>query len=74
MITTIIDGDLCFFKLDRSLVHLQINITGFSTADNDTTHGFHVHEMGDIDPECEESGPHFNPYNAQHGGPESAER
>lgn len=38
-------------------------------------HGFHVHEHGDCSaPDASSAGGHFNPANAQHGGPEASAR
>ncbi|XP_017752406.1 PREDICTED: copper chaperone for superoxide dismutase isoform X2 [Eufriesea mexicana] len=33
-------------------------------------HGMHIHECGDISQGCNSVGEHFNPTNAEHGGPE----
>jgi Cu-Zn family superoxide dismutase len=37
-------------------------------------HGFHIHEKGSIEGGCLASGPHFNPFLKNHGGPDSLER
>jgi len=36
-------------------------------------HGIHVHKLGDIGERCLSTGPHYNPYNFNHGSP-SVER
>uniref|UniRef100_A0A3G9D4G4 Superoxide dismutase [Cu-Zn] n=1 Tax=Reticulitermes speratus TaxID=60591 RepID=A0A3G9D4G4_9NEOP len=33
-------------------------------------HGFHLHRDGNTDDDCKAAGPHFNPFNHTHGGPE----
>jgi Cu-Zn family superoxide dismutase len=39
------------------------------------SHGFHIHEKGDCSgDDASLAGGHFNPTNAKHGGPDSAER
>ena len=37
-------------------------------------HGFHIHEAGDLSENCTGACAHFNPYNTNHGGPNSYER
>jgi Cu-Zn family superoxide dismutase len=37
-------------------------------------HGFHIHEAGDLSEKCDGACAHFNPYNKNHGGPDSDER
>lgn len=40
-----------------------------------TEHGFHVHEHGDCSaPDASSAGGHFNPSDAQHGGPDASAR
>ncbi|GBN05882.1 hypothetical protein AVEN_116806-1 [Araneus ventricosus] len=37
-------------------------------------HGFHVHTSGDMSNGCQSTGSHYNPKNANHGGPNSLTR
>ncbi|KAH7725089.1 SOD-4 protein [Aphelenchoides avenae] len=37
-------------------------------------HGFHVHNLGNLDNKCVTAGPHFNPDGRTHGAPEAHER
>jgi superoxide dismutase, Cu-Zn family len=52
-------------------VQVQAEITGLSPG----KHGFHVHEFGDCSAsDLALAGPHFNPTNKPHAGPDAAER
>eukprot|EP00455_Lapot_gusevi_P020001 TRINITY_DN2127_c0_g1_i2.p1 TRINITY_DN2127_c0_g1~~TRINITY_DN2127_c0_g1_i2.p1 ORF type:complete len:207 (-),score=68.98 TRINITY_DN2127_c0_g1_i2:110-679(-) len=37
-------------------------------------HGFHIHQYGNLTRGCITAGPHYNPFNQQHGGPLSTQR
>ena len=37
-------------------------------------HGFHIHRTGDLREGCSSLCSHYNPYNKNHGGPDSKER
>uniref|UniRef100_Q2V8E6 Superoxide dismutase [Cu-Zn] n=1 Tax=Ulva fasciata TaxID=111617 RepID=Q2V8E6_9CHLO len=49
---------------------ITYNITGLTPGQ----HGFHVHESCDFSNGCVSAGPHYNPFNKTHGGPEDEER
>ena len=53
-------------------VRVQANVEGLTP---NGTHGFHIHEKGDLsDPKLTSAGPHFNPTGGKHGGPEGDAR
>lgn len=37
-------------------------------------HGFHIHEKADFSEGCKSAGPHFNPFNKNHGAPTDEDR
>ena len=37
-------------------------------------HGFHIHVFGNLTEGCKTAGPHYNPFNQVHGGPEEKVR
>ncbi|XP_022814251.1 superoxide dismutase [Cu-Zn]-like [Spodoptera litura] len=51
-------------------LHVYGVITGLPPG----AYGFHVHELGDVTPDCNLAGRHFNPEGATHGGRESTIR
>lgn len=51
-----------------------ININLKSNKYKNSIHGFHIHEAGDLTDNCMGACGHFNPYNKNHGGPESSDR
>jgi Cu-Zn family superoxide dismutase len=63
--TNKIKGTVIFDELSNDLVNINVYLTGFEP---NTTHGFHVHESGDLSKGCDSMCAHFNPYNQTHGG------
>ncbi|EKD00480.1 copper/zinc superoxide dismutase [Trichosporon asahii var. asahii CBS 8904] len=64
-------GHVIFTESEKG-VHVTGTITGLEPL---STHGFHVHEFGDISGEgCLATGGHYNPFNQTHGAPEDKVR
>jgi Cu-Zn family superoxide dismutase len=65
-----VSGTVTFTEVaDGVQVHAEI--TGLTPGN----HGFHVHEFGDCSAaDASSAGPHFNPTNNPHAGPDAAER
>ena len=59
-----IKGTVYFEEQLDDTVKVTVNLTGFEP---NTTHGFHIHESGDLTKGCESMCAHFNPYNCTHG-------
>ena len=57
--------------LKNNNVIIDIDIQGLK---KNGLHGFHVHECGDMSEQCESMCSHFNPFNNEHGGPDSKVR
>lgn len=66
-----IKGNVKFKEIDGDLVSVKVNLEGFEP---NTTHGFHVHESGDLTSGCDSMCAHFNPYNKSHGSPNDEDR
>ena len=63
---TNIAGAVRFEELDNgNLTNVIVNLVGFEP---NTSHGFHVHEYGDLSSGCKSMCAHFNPHNKSHGG------
>jgi Cu-Zn family superoxide dismutase len=66
-----VQGDLTLSN-EGTAVTIRGEITGL---DPGKEHGFHVHENGQCSaPDFTSAGGHFNPTNAEHGGPKSDEK
>lgn len=51
-----------------------VHVTGTVNGLTPGTHGFHIHQFGDLrDPNGQSAGGHYNPADVMHGGPESPE-
>ena len=57
--------EISFEEISNDLVKVKINLSGFEP---NSTHGFHVHETGDLTKGCDSMCAHFNPFNVTHGG------
>jgi Cu-Zn family superoxide dismutase len=52
----------------------EVLVTGMIKNLKPGKHGFHIHDKGDCSsPDAASAGPHFNPTNHHHGGPDTAE-
>mmetsp|Transcript_13856 Transcript_13856/g.35359 ORF Transcript_13856/g.35359 Transcript_13856/m.35359 type:complete len:188 (-) Transcript_13856:245-808(-) len=54
-------------KGNSPVTKIQVEVSGLKQG----LHGCHIHEFGDLSNGCVTAGPHFNPYNMEHGGPQS---
>uniref|UniRef100_A0A0K8R8A0 Superoxide dismutase [Cu-Zn] n=1 Tax=Ixodes ricinus TaxID=34613 RepID=A0A0K8R8A0_IXORI len=59
-----------FVQTSNWSVEVTVNVTGLPPG----SHGFHVHQYGDITKGCASAGGHFNPLSMNHGGPNSVVR
>ena len=62
--------DLKTEDLKNDCVIIDIDIKGLKKG----SHGFHIHECGDMSDQCESMCAHFNPYGKSHGGPNDRDR
>jgi len=58
-------------EFNPSRIKIDLNLKGLKKGGY---HGFHVHEAGDLTENCISACAHFNPYNKNHGCPDSSER
>lgn len=67
-----IKGTVYFSEnLEKNIVDIDVNLSGLIP---NSTHGFHIHEAGDLQDGCMSACAHFNPYNKNHGGIDSKDR
>jgi Cu-Zn family superoxide dismutase len=65
-------GSVNFIEnIEKNNVVVEIDLVGNY---KNSLHGFHIHEAGDLSDNCLGACAHFNPYNKNHGGPDSKER
>ena len=65
-----IKGVVRFTETNEGVL-IDIDLVGLG---KNKSHGFHVHQYGDMSDECNSMCNHFNPFNKNHGGPDSKER
>jgi len=66
-----VSGNVTFVQANRGG---PVTVTGMVSGLSEGSHGFHVHEKGDISDGCISTGPHFNPQMKKHGGPKDENR
>jgi Cu-Zn family superoxide dismutase len=57
--------------LNNNVIIIDLNLSGLKP---NSSHGFHVHEAGDLTDKCTSMCAHFNPYGKTHGCPGMTER
>jgi Cu-Zn family superoxide dismutase len=65
-----VTGTIVFEELVDGSTRITFDISGLTPG----SHGMHIHETSDFSNCCISAGPHFNPFNKQHGGPDVSER
>ncbi|XP_029835596.3 LOW QUALITY PROTEIN: superoxide dismutase [Cu-Zn], chloroplastic [Ixodes scapularis] len=65
-----ISGIVRFVQTSNWSVEVTVNVTGLPPG----SHGFHIHQYGDISKGCASAGGHYNPLFMNHGGPNSSVR
>ncbi|MCJ8742459.1 hypothetical protein PDJAM_G00082380 [Pangasius djambal] len=71
VLTGDVTGTVFFEQQDEGS---PVKVTGKIIGLSPGLHGFHVHAFGDNTNGCISAGPHFNPHNKTHGGPEDENR
>ena len=59
------------FSEEKDTIRIDLNLSGLPP---NSSHGFHVHEAGDLTDKCTSMCSHFNPYHQTHGGPDMKRR
>ena len=55
-------------------IYSKTKIDGEFKGLTEGKHGFHIHQFGNLLEGCKTAGPHYNPFNKTHGGPDSEVR
>jgi Cu-Zn family superoxide dismutase len=58
-------------ELENNRIRIDVDVSGLK---QNSLHGFHVHEAGDLSDKCTSMCSHFNPYGKTHGCPGVKER
>jgi Cu-Zn family superoxide dismutase len=60
-------GTAEFVEGPNGIITVNVNLQPGQQAATPGEHGIHIHETGDVSPDFEAAGEHFNPTNTQHG-------
>jgi Cu-Zn family superoxide dismutase len=66
-----VNGQVFFSQDDEGAV---VRVTGEINGLSPGPHGISVNQFGDVTNGCTSTGPHFNPRNCEHGGPNTGTR
>ncbi|XP_077864012.1 uncharacterized protein LOC100367813 [Saccoglossus kowalevskii] len=61
-----VTGNIYIRQVDSEKSEIKIELEGLSAH---SSHGFHVHEKGDLSDGCESTAGHYNPFDMDHGAP-----
>jgi Cu/Zn superoxide dismutase len=67
-------GKVQIYQKSGSDIQFDVSLRGFNTSTTPTEHGFHIHQDGGIGNKCSDAGPHYNPDNVDHAGPNDTVR
>ena len=60
-----VNGLVKMIQTEGQKVKIHAEFTGLTPG----LHGFHIHQFGNLTEGCKTAGPHYNPFNVDHGGP-----
>ena len=61
-------------RFEQEHFYSKTKISGEFKGLTQGKHGFHIHQFGNLLEGCKTAGPHYNPFNKNHGGPDAEER
>jgi Cu-Zn family superoxide dismutase len=68
---TMVEGNIMLTQEEGEETEIQVDLMGFDAS---STHGFHIHIIGDMGNNCSASGGHYNPSDQGHGAPTDTDR